>query len=224
MYSEEIMAQRKAEEDAFKQQQQRELIEKFTQEYVPPLFRADIVRNKLPDHRAFDEIMAWHPYIEGRPHNLIAFGPRGTGKTRAVYAAIRVMVESGIVDPRCVCTVHACDLADAFRKTALGGYSSIMSRSNLEGWGATPKSASVLFIDDVSQITFTPRLAEDIMAMIDRRYRDCLCTVITAQTAGAELARKLSRGDGDMLQTVEAVLRRINQDGDALAVQFRGAP
>lgn len=222
MYSEEIMQQRKVEEDAFIQQQQSERFQQFMRDCIPPLFRAAIQRDKLPDHHAFDEVMDWTPYTERQPRNLIAYGPKGTGKTRAVYAAIRGLVERDIVGPQSVCAVHACDLADAFRANALGNPSGLLCQST--GGRVTPKRASVLFVDDVSQVSFTTRLAEDFMALVDHRYRECLCTVITSQTAGPELARKLSRGDADMLPTVEAVLRRINQDGDALAVQFRGAP
>jgi DNA replication protein DnaC len=216
MYSEEIMQQRKAEEEAFKHQQQRERIQQFMRECIPPLFRVAVDRDKLPDQHAFDAVMAWRPYTEGQPRNLIAYGPKGTGKTRAVYAAIRGLVENGIIEPYALCC-HACDLAEAFRAAALGKVHPLFDREC-----ASPRQARLLFIDDLGQTSLTNRLGEDFIGLFDYRYRQGLVTVFTAQTGGLALARRLSRGDPDLLPTVEAILRRLNQDGEATAVQFEG--
>ena len=67
----------------------------------------------------------------------------------------------------------------------------------------------MLFIDDLHQAKFTPRYAEELMRIIEKRYSMGSATLITCQVPGEALVRKLAGDNPQLREVAEAIVRRI---------------
>jgi len=66
-----------------------------------------------------------------------------------------------------------------------------------------------LFIDDLHQVKFTPRYAEELFKLIDNRYRDGMGVLATCQVPGEALVKKLTGDNKQLEETARAIVRRI---------------
>ncbi|MBM4156488.1 MAG: hypothetical protein FJ221_15880 [Lentisphaerae bacterium] len=201
------------------------------QDLFPAVFSDRLDRARLPNPPAFDRVLTWSPDM-GR--NLIAFGDVGTAKTRAVYHLFYRLMKSIPDDPMWRDTGGDCDDEDddygvgwselidipasalATRVRALA----LRDPVGVASFTRHLRQARILFIDDITQIRLTDRLAEVLYDVIDARYRNNRPLIVTSQVGADELVGKLAHGDKSLRITARAIVRRISQDGRAMAVDF----
>ena len=177
---------------------------------VPSEYSREIDLKKLPNKRAFDEVMSFPDKSPGdgaggeKNDGIVAFGETGTGKTRSIYELISRGLEKDFWGCEEVQIVSAPNLAAKVRRW------SISNVDLLEEDLDKLKDARVLFLDDLHQAKFTPRYAEELMRLIEARYSSgWKTTFITCQVAGDALVRKLSGDNSQLRGTAEAIVRRI---------------
>lgn len=203
------------------------------QDYFPLVFQDGIDHARLPNPDAFAQVMKWS-YFGGQ--NLVAFGDTGTGKTRAIYALLLRIRNSTVrtwlwkqlkdfddcdqewvdygVEWSGIIDIPATSLAALVRKFTL------RDPARLSIFMEFLKDAGILFIDDISQLRLTDRLAECLFDVVDCRYRRKKSLIVTSQVGADGLVDKLAHGDKSLRITARAIVRRISQDGEALAVDF----
>ena len=201
--------------------------------YFPEAFNASIDYARLPNRSAFNQVMTWFYYGN---QNLVAFGDTGTGKTRSVYAMLSRLRNktadsylwkdkkgmSECDEDWCNYGVEWSSLIDipATSLAAIVRKLSLRDPAKLSVFIEFLKEASILFIDDITQLRLTDRLAESLYDLMDCRYRECRSLIVTSQVGADGLVDKLAHGDKSLRITARAIVRRISQDGDALAVDF----
>jgi DNA replication protein DnaC len=192
----------------------------------------------LPNPAAFDLVKTWTPKLH---RNLVVFGDTGTGKTRAVYELFRALVranpDADIWTDRVRSRVDGEEEPDwegddhgigwsplidipatvfaAFARTL-----SLRDPARLGRFTDHLKRAAILFIDDITQIRLTDRLAETLYDLVDARYRNNRPLIVTSQVGADDLVDKLAHGDKSFRITARAIVRRISEDGRAMAVDF----
>jgi DNA replication protein DnaC len=175
----------------------------------PTEYKLSIDLERLPNKRAFDEVMSFHDKSKGdgaggkKKYGIVAFGKTGTGKTRSIYELISRALETDLWDCHEVQIVSAPNLAAKVRHLAMSDVD--LLEKDLDKL----KYARVLFLDDLHQAKFTPRYAEELMRLIEARYNQQETTFITCQVAGDALVRKLSGDNSQLRGTAEAIVRRI---------------
>jgi DNA replication protein DnaC len=175
---------------------------------VPYEYVRQIDFEKLPNKRAFDEVMqyvdSFDEWLEqGRKDGIVAFGKTGTGKTRSIYRAIIRSVERGSSLCSDFKIISAPDLASMVRTMAIGNVKQLESELGELAY------TEMLFIDDLHQAKFTPRYAEELMRIIEKRYSMVSGTLITCQVPGEALVRKLAGDNPQLREVAEAIVRRI---------------
>ncbi|SVC87289.1 uncharacterized protein METZ01_LOCUS340143, partial [marine metagenome] len=175
---------------------------------VPYEYVRQIDCEKLPNKRAFEEVMqyvdSYSEWLEqGRKDGIVAFGKTGTGKTRSIYRAIIRSVERGSSLCSDFKIISAPDLASMVRTMAIG------NARQLESELGELAYTEMLFIDDLHQAKFTPRYAEELMRIIEKRYSMVSGTLITCQVPGEALVRKLAGDNPQLREVAEAIVRRI---------------
>jgi hypothetical protein len=147
-------------------------------------------------------IARWQP-----PANLLLLGPTGTGKTTAAAHLILTMLGRWL-DADCtgelvdVHWIQSTRLERARREHGLGQGESLPL--------VTARDCGLLVIDDLGQ---EPSRGETcIWDVIDRRYSDCLPTIITSGLTRGDLASRYGA----------AFVRRLNQDGTAVVGEAFG--
>lgn len=200
------------------------------QDLFPAAFGDTLDRARLPNPAAFDRVLTWSPDMKC---NLIAFGDIGTAKTRAVYTLFYELMKR-IPDDRMWKATGDCDEEDDdygvgwsglidIPATALATRARALALRDPVGLAAFTqhlRQARILFIDDVTQIRLTDRLAEVLYDVIDARYRNNRPLIVTSQVGADSLVEKLAHGDKSLRITARAIVRRISQDGRAMAVDF----
>jgi DNA replication protein DnaC len=175
---------------------------------IPLEFQKPIDFNKLPNKSAFNRVMEYlDDVIEGGdelyPPGLVAFGGTGTGKTRAIFHMIKEAVKRSRGNPSDIRIKRACDLADEIRSLSLHDPGEL--REDMQEMAKT----EWLFIDDLHQVKFTPRYAEELFKLIDNRYRDGMGVLVTCQVPGEALVKKLTGDNKRLEETARAIVRRI---------------
>jgi len=141
---------------------------------------------------------------------LLLHGPSGSGKTRA---ACELLTKELGQDPYLRFKyVSALVLKKRLADAARGGNSHLILEELLD------ESGSVLFIDDLSQAKFTPTFAENLFELIDRVHRERRPLIVTVQSNGADLVRKWSAADKDLIDSAQAIARRLREY--CVAVKF----
>jgi hypothetical protein len=142
--------------------------------------------------------------LPGFKNGLLFHGPTGAGKTRAAFAVLSARVRSDYPE-RPFRYVSAPVLKRQLADAARGGRSHAVLEELLGDQDAT------LFIDDLSQARFTAAFAENLFELVDRIHREHVDVIVTVQTSGAELVRKWCADDRDLMDTAQAIARRLRE-------------
>lgn len=187
----------------------RQQADAFLRKAVPPAFQSLAFSRALyPNPDALAAVLA-HGLpvnIEEEPEfrgGVLLHGPTGSGKTRAAFAMLSAQVTD---DPDLQFQyVSAPVLKRRLADAARGGKSHAILEELLQD------PDEVLLIDDLSQARFTPAFAENLFELIDRIHREQRPLVVTVQTNGAELVEKWVADDRALLDTAQAIARRLRE-------------
>ncbi len=167
----------------------------------------------------------WPPPL--RERNILCFGSKGRGKTRALWRGLHIlmradeMVWPGQSD---LAFVNAAELADEIADLARTDTDALRAKVNfLAGRHEEPGVdclCEFLVIDDLSKAPLTERYGRELYKIINARYEAGLPIYVTTQDGPAELVRAMARGDADVERKLAAIIRRLTQDGDALMIDF----
>jgi DNA replication protein DnaC len=191
----------------------------------------------LPNPAAFDLVKTWTLKMH---RNLVVFGDTGTGKTRAVYELFRALLRAdpyadlwehirrGVGDDDdsdCAGDEHGIGWSQIIDipATVFAAHVRVLSLRDpamLNRVIRHMSDAQILFIDDLTQIRMTDRVAEALYEVVDARYRHDRPLIVTSQVDANELVDKLAHGNKSLRITARAIVRRISQDGRAMAVDF----
>ena len=160
---------------------------------VPSLYRVS-VRERLPDVTAFDHTLSRCEEANG----ITLWGPTGSGKSRALFAAARITALSlsdvGIVSP-----------AQIKRASIKPADWSQMLLGLLE--------YDVLLVDDLSHARFSEAYAAALLELVEAATSNGSPRLfITVQCTGKELIRKWCGNDHDLQPTAAAIARRIGPE------------
>jgi DNA replication protein DnaC len=197
---------------------QKGLAEIFLQKNIPLEFQS-LDASVYPCPESLATALAFEPtlyddtgrFIPGAKNGLLLHGQTGAGKTRAAFAVLSARLRSEYPD-RQFRYVSAPVLKRQLADAARGGRSHVILEDLLGDTDAT------LFIDDLSQARFTPAFAENLFELVDRIHREHVDVIVTVQTNGADLVRKWCADDRDLLDTAQAIARRLREY--CLAVRF----
>jgi DNA replication protein DnaC len=185
-----------------------ERVEWWVSRNVPSEYGYPVDLKKLPNKRAFDEVMgfvrdydAW--LDQGKKDGIVAFGKTGAGKTRSIYQLIMTSVKGNFFRCSDIQVTSAPDLASKVRTMAIGNAKQLEYDLEKLAW------SEYLFIDDLHQAKFTPRYAEELMRIIEKRYSAGNSTFITCQVPGVALVKKLTGDSPQLREVAEAIVRRI---------------
>jgi len=228
-----ITALQKLWQESMRDLQSRELGEILPK--IPKLYR-ETDPERMPNPQAYAAVLRWSSLIARTPHSyfgnhrgLICYGPTGSGKTRAIYdlLARETLVENADFY---FCAISASELAGFVRDLALANPRRLARILRLLAGRETDEDfareedpdvkrffgLSALFIDDLSQAKFTPRYAEELLAIIEARTADEKAVFVTCQTTGDRLLEKLAGDNPDLRETAEAIIRRLRDFCDPI--------
>lgn len=183
----------------------------FLRSTVPAAFHEDGFAPELyPNPETLAAVVA-----HGLPENgeersdfrggVLLHGATGSGKTRAAFALLSALVREDLALDLRFKYVSAPVLKRRLADAARGGKSHVILEELLDEPG------QVLFIDDLSQARFTPAFAENLFELVDRIHREQRPLVVTVQTSGAELVEKWVADDRALLDTAQAIARRLRE-------------
>lgn len=182
-------ARRKQEYDA-KLDSERE---NLWAEICPPLFQR--TKDELLPQRQLAEAMAW----EYNPKGLLLHGSTGRGKTRIVWRILRKQFLNGL-------RFEAMTAGEFSRKSsdsAANGYA--------EDWAEKLVRVRLLFIDDLGKGKLTERNEADLFDIIDRRIAFERPIIVTTNSVGDELQKRLDPDRGAPL------IRRLREFCDCIS-------
>ena len=117
----------------------------------------------------------------GNIPNMVFYGPSGTGKTTLAMAAGLLLIEAG----RKVFAVSTYDLMDAMRSRK-AEEREVFDRA---------ASCGVLILDDLGkEASNTAYACERLFAIIDKRDKAMLPTIITSNYRLSEIAKNITKG------------------------------
>lgn len=141
-----------------------------------------------------------------RGHNLVLYGPVGTGKTGIAHATLRSLVDLGHHGTFTATRDLLDDARDAYRDNR---------RPTLLDRAAT---TPVLVLDDLGAERSTPWAVEQLAGIIDRRHAHQLPTITTSNHDPDQLLRRLA-GTTDAVDAQRLVSRLVD---DAELIRLDG--
>lgn len=185
-----------------RRREQAKLNRLFQSARVPRLYEKDSFKDYeiTPDNREAVKAANW---IVGDDsgQGLFIYGPRGTGKTMLASIIANERVKKG--KPTLFSSVP--DLMGDLRAT--------FHKGNTEETLQTVKSASFLILDDLGAERMTEWVGEQLFAIINHRYNECLPTIITSNYDTEAIVKRMAIVDreGNIIDSTqgERVMSRI---------------
>ncbi|MEY2487388.1 MAG: IstB-like binding protein [Verrucomicrobiota bacterium] len=197
---------------------------------IPEEYRQPIMRSRLPNPRAFDEVQGWFKrewdttnYIgagERGPgdRGIIAVGATGKAKTRALAHFLL----TGFTKYWSASDDHSCLFLPATQlkrdATIAAGRPGVekSARKEAEELVESARTCDVLLLDDLSQPKFTPAYAEYLYEIIEHRTSHRLLILVSLQLGRDEFLEKVSDRNPHLLTTAEAIFRRLTDYCDVI--------
>lgn len=133
---------------------------------------------------------------------LLIYGPVGTGKTHLAVAILYANIGKHQPHDMLFCAVP--DLLDEIRATYNGqGSGDIQTRV---------QSVPVLVLDDFGTERVTDWVREKVYQIVNRRYNDCLTTIVTTNLPPSKLAGHVGERTASRLMEMCAVVRLQGHD------------
>lgn len=174
------------EEEARRQARRR--ADDFDNGLCPALYR-DTDPGRLPEAAAR---VLGHAY---GPKGLLAHGPTGRGKTRAMWLLLRRL---HVVEGKSLAYRDALEFAEE----AVASYRGNVARA----WVDRLVGVGVFFLDDLGKARITQRVGEALFAVIDRRALRGRPTYLTTNFVGETLKLRL-----DDQETADPLVRRLKE-------------
>lgn len=133
---------------------------------------------------------------------IVAMGRTGTAKTRTILALVRELHMSEGQEFR---YVRVSDIA------ARVGVLAPRHGDELEEYVQELSTVPILILDDLQDIKFTNRTAQELKRIIDYRYASGgeLLMFLTSQIPGDELVAKFAAENPDLRSVAEGIVRRL---------------
>lgn len=165
-------------------------------------YRSTCVERLLKEHpKASNAITRWNPHGH---RGLVLHGPSRHGKTRAVYHLLGTLHQQG----HRVNALPATQFAHEARDHA--------KALTVSAWIAPLKSVPYLFIDDLSQATWTERAAEAFYEIVEHRCSMRRPLLTTSQVVGKTLSDLFSTEKNP--ERGQAIVMRLREYCDCVAV------
>ena len=197
---------------------------------IPKEYRVEILRARLPNPRAFDEVQGWcdrgwdsgdymdfDSYLMTR--GIIAAGGTGQGKTRAVAQLAFTCFTANSwshSDDHVFLFLPATALKRAAPISAGRPGTDKHDRAEAEKLIEEARSCDLLLLDDLSQPKFTPAYAEVLYDIVEHRTSHRLPNFVTLQLGRDEFLEKVSDNNPHLLSAAEAIFRRLTDYCDVI--------
>lgn len=201
----EACAKRAAEAARQKELAERRLIE-CVNEIVPHEFSKPFDPARSPNPDAYWKVQEWD-YESDR--NLVAFGPAGSGKTRAVYHKVRDLILSKQLGPN--------PDVEVWTGARLG--ERLGSPKEREELIADLEDTQILFIDDIGFMRITDNNQQPLLRIINTRYEEHRPIVITSMRGFSTMTKSI--GGTKFEDGAIAIVRRLHQDKAADVINFK---
>lgn len=159
-------------------------------ESIPAIMREHDL-SKIPKMVQFQIVRDWQ-FDDDR--GLILYGSTGTGKTRACYALAQRLVSEG-ADVRFLRGVTFQN--EVVDRTKPGG------SGDFTDWFDDLCNVDYVLLDDIDKTRFSPRVESELYNLIDVRTSNELPIVLSANSTGPAMQRRMSP------ETGPAICRRI---------------
>lgn len=158
--------------------------------------RFDANRYPKASQRSLERVRAWRHDLPTNPRGMMLHGKSGSGKTVAVWSALRAPLFAGVDIEAFTANRFAVEAA------RLAGESSERSAK----WLHKLKAVTILFIDDIGKREMTEFSEAQLFDVIDHRYANGLPMIFTCEGNSKWLSRFIgeSRRDGMIRRIVES--------------------
>ena len=148
----------------------------------PPLFRETNVF-KLPNPRAYEEVMAW----KYGPEGLLLVGASRLGKSRSAYCLLYRLFEAGKI----IRVFGGGEFEDQYGKATYNG--------NGISWLKSVATADIIYFDDLGKGVLTERADSGLWRLVNLRAEQMLPIIITTNSNGSNMLDITSTNRGESL-------------------------
>jgi hypothetical protein len=190
----------------------------YVKSHIPEEYQQPIVRSRLPNRRAFDELQGWFrraahsdDYSDDK-RGIIAVGATGQAKTRSLAQFLITGFTTNVWsvdDGHSFLFLPATQLKRSATISAGKPGVEKWERTEAEKLIASARTCEVLLLDDLSQPKFTPAYAETLYEIVEYRTSHRLLNLVSLQLGRDEFLAKVSDGNPHLLTTADAIFRRL---------------
>lgn len=161
---------------------------------VPKAFQ-NTERERLPEPRKLDEILAW----QYGPEGMLLYGPTGAGKSRCVWELIKRDIAR--------VTFEVLDSSSAIHYASKFGKES----AQVENWLDDLCKKELVFLDDIFKNKMTDSFEGFIFSIVDQRVQNELPIIVTCNDTGESLTSRLTVDRGaPLIRRLRECCRVIN--------------
>jgi DNA replication protein DnaC len=174
----------------------------WVQEWIPKAYQESSIE-RLPDPEAtkllLDLDLLWHDE-NGKTVGAYCYGETGSGKTRSVILKLRRLLTSFEDVAYLRGKQFGDEVVERTRPNGRGGF---------EAWFRNLCDTTVLALDEIDKISFTPRVLAELFELIEHRTSDESPTLFIAQCSIDRLPQKMG---AKAKEEAVGILRRIREN------------